>query len=120
MDEVLNGVDVVLSEGLLNEVVGLEGDSLSVDLAVSSLENEFSDGVLGGVSVGDVGLNSSEHIDGGSVELDEDTIVELSESEESHDSDGLGVEFVNTSDSNNEGDFGLGRYVDLSGELSLN
>jgi hypothetical protein len=120
VDEVLNGVDVVLSEGLLDEVVGLKGNSLSVDLAVSSLENEFSDGVLGGVSVGDVGLNSSEHIDGGSVELDEDTIVELSESEESHDSDSLGVEFVNTSDSNNEGDFGLGRYVDLSGELSLN
>jgi len=93
---------------------------LSVDLAVSSLEDEFSDGFGGGVTIGDVGLNSSEHIDGGSVKFDEDTVVELSESEESHDSDGFGIEFVNTSDSNDKGDFGVSRYVDLTGELSLN
>ena len=120
VDEVLDGVDVVLSEVLLDQVVGLEGDSLPVDLSVSSLEDELPDAVLSGVSVGDVGLDSSEHIDGGSVELDEDSVVELSQSEESHDSDGLGVQLVNTSDSNDECDFGFSRYVDLSGELSLN
>jgi hypothetical protein len=120
VDEVLDGVDLVLSEDLLHDVVVFEGNSLSVDLAVTSLEDELPDGILGRVTIGDVGLNSSEHIDGGFVQLDEDTVVDLSESEESHDSDGLGVEFVNTSDSNHKGDFGFSRYVDLTGELSLN
>ena len=34
------------------------------------------------MSVGDERLDHSEHVHGGSVELDEDTVVELSESEE--------------------------------------
>ena len=85
-------------------VVGLQGNSLLVDLSVTSLEDESSDGVSGWVSVGDVGFNSSEHIDGSLIDSDEDTVMELSQSEESHDSDDLRVEFVNTSDSNNKGE----------------
>ena len=119
MDEIFDGVDVLLSEDLLNSVVGLEGNSLLVDLAVTSLEDEFSDGFIGRITISNVGLNSSEHIDGGLVKLDKDTVVELSQSEESHDSDGLGIKFVNTSDSDHESDFRFGRYVDLTGELSL-
>lgn len=108
MDEIFDSVDVLLSENLLNGSVGLEGNSLLVDLSVTSLEDELSDGFIAGITIGDVWLNSSEHIDGGFVKLDEDTVVELSQSEESHDSDGLGVEFVNTSDSDHEGDFRIG------------
>ena len=120
MDEIFDGVDVLLSEDLFNSVVGLEGNSLLVDLAVTSLEDELSDGFIGGITISDVWLNSSEHIDGSLVKLDEDTVVELSQSEESHDSDGFGIEFVNTSDSDHEGDFRISRYVDLASELSLN
>lgn len=93
---------------------------MSVDLAISSLKDEFADGFARGVSEGDVGLDSSEHVDGGFVESNKDSVVELSEPKESHDSDDFGVELVNTSDSNNKGEPGLGRYVNLSGEFSLN
>ena len=78
MDEVFDSVNAVLSEDLLNSAVGCEGDSLLVDLAVSSLKDELSDGFVGSVTIGDVGLNSSEHIDGGFVKLDEDTVMDLS------------------------------------------
>ena len=94
----------MLAQNALDGVVGFQGDSLLVDLAVTSLEDEFPDGLLGWVAVGDVGLNSSKHIDGGLVDSDEDSVMELSQSEESHDSDDLGVELVNTSDSNNKGE----------------
>ena len=40
--------------------------------------------------------------------------MDLSQSEKSHDSDNLGVEFVNTSDSNGKSESWLGWYVDLS------
>lgn len=120
VDEILNGGDVVLSEGFLDDGVRGQGDSLSVDLAVSSLEDKFADGFARGVSEGDVGLDSSEEVGGGFVDSNEDSVVELSESEESHDPDDFGVELVNTSDSDNEGESGLSGYVDLSGELSLN
>ena len=109
----------MLSQDTLDGVVGLQGNSLLVDLAVTSLEDESSDGFSGWVSVGDVWLNSSEHIDGSLIDSDEDTVVELSQSEESHDPDDLGVEFVNTSDSNNKGEFGFSSYVNLSSEFSL-
>ena len=46
--------------------------------------------------------------------------MNLSQSEQSQDSDDFGVEFVNTSNSNNECESGLGGYVNLSSELSLN
>ena len=109
----------MLSQDTLDGVVGLQGNSLLVDLAITSLENESSDGFSGWVSVGDVWLNSSEHIDGSLIDSDEDTVVELSQSEESHDPDDLGVEFVNTSDSNNKGEFVFSSYVNLSSEFSL-
>lgn len=119
VDEILNSVDLVFSQALFDSIVGLKGDSLSVDFAVASLENEFSDGFSGGIAIGYVGLNSSEHIDGGFIKFNEDTVMELSQSEESHDSDGFRVKFVNTSDSNDESDFGLSSYVDLSSLFSL-
>jgi hypothetical protein len=45
--------------------------------------------------------------------------VDLSQSEQSQDSDDLGVEFVNTSDSHNECESRLSGYVDLSGKFGL-
>jgi hypothetical protein len=45
--------------------------------------------------------------------------VDLSQSEQSQDSDNLWVEFVNTSDSNNECEFWLSGYVDLTCKFGL-
>jgi len=120
IDEVFNSLNSTLAQNFFNGVVGFKGNSLPLDFTIASLEDKSSDGFSGGIPVCDVGFNSSEHIDGGFVDSDENSVVELSQSEESHDSNDLGVEFINTSDSNNKGKFGFGGYVNLSSVLSLN
>ena len=96
VDEVLNAGEAELAEGSLNDGVVSEGDSLAVDLAVASLVDKLSDQALGRVAVGDVGLNSSDHVHGGLVESDEDTVVELSQSQELEDLSASGVKLVDT------------------------
>ena len=46
--------------------------------------------------------------------------MDLSKSEQSQDSDDFRVEFVNTSDSYDESELGLSRYVNLTSKLGLN
>jgi len=96
VDEILDAVDTLLSESLLNDGVVAKSDSGSVDLTETSLVDELADSVSGGVTVGDVGLDHADHVDSGAVELDEDTVVELSKSKKLHDLLGLGGKLVNT------------------------
>ena len=90
-----------------------------VDLTISSLEDEFSDGFSSGISEGDIGLDSSDEVGGSLVDSHESTVVDLSESKNSKDSNDFGVKFVDTPDSDDEGQSGLGWYVDLSAEFGL-
>ena len=117
MDEILNAVDALLAEGVGNIGVVVKSNSGSVDLTVASLVDELADGIASGVAVGDVGLDHSDHVDSSLVELDEDTVMELSKSKELHDLLLLGWELVNTSGSDNEGDLGLGVNVEVAGLL---
>ena len=110
----------MLSKDLFNCVVRFKGNSLSIDFTIPSLKDKFSNGFPGRISVGDIGFDSSKHIDGGFIDSNENSVVELSQSEESHYSDDFGVEFVNTSDSYDKGKSGFGGYVDLSSEFGLN
>jgi hypothetical protein len=120
VDKVFNGVDVLLVQGLGDDFVIGKRNSLLVDLAETSLQDEFSDGFPRRIAESDVGLHSSEEVGGGLVDSHEDSVVDLSESQKSKDSKDLGVEFVNTSDPDDEGEFGLGRDMDLTSQLSLN
>ena len=117
MDKVLSARDAGLSENSLDGRVVHDGDSLSVDLTEPSLVDEVLDGLSGRVSVSDERLDLSDHVDGGLVKLDEDGVVDLSESKELEDLLSLGVDLVNTSDSDDDGDLGLG--LDIDGSISL-
>jgi hypothetical protein len=110
VDQVLNAGDSSLTEGVLNDGVVSKGDSGSVDLAVPSLVDQLGNVLLGQVSVHDERLDSSEHVDGGLVELDEDSVVELSESQELHDLLACGGELVDTKG-------GMSVILNRSGEL---
>ena len=90
-----------------------------VDLSVSSLQDELADGISGRISESDVWLDSAEEIGGGFVDADKDTVVDLSESQNSEDSNNLGVEFVDTSDSYDESEAGLGGDVNLPSNFGL-
>lgn len=108
VNEILDVSDVLLlSEGVVDKVVVCQRNSLAVDLAISSLVDELSDGISAWVSVGDVWLNSSQHVDGGFVDSDEDSVVELSEPQESQNSNDLWVQLVDASDSDGEDELGL-------------
>ena len=96
VDQVLNWGDALLGEGVLDDAVVGQGDSWSVDLAETSLVDQVGDGLLGGVAVSNVWLNLSDHVDGGLVEFDEDTVVELSQSEELHDLSALRIQLIDT------------------------
>ena len=62
-------------------------------------------------------LDTSEQVSCGFIDSNESTIVELSESEESEDSDNTRVHFVDTSDSDNESNFGGCRNMNLAIEF---
>lgn len=96
VDEVLNAMDALGSERLGDHAVVGESDSGAVDLSVSSLVDQSADVITAWVSIGDVWLNKSDHVNGGAVQSDEDSVVELSESEELHDLLLLGGKLVDT------------------------
>lgn len=77
--------NTVLAELLLDDGVVGDGNSLTVDLGVSSLVDELSDSLEVDLSVGDVWADESEHLRGGLGDSDEDTVVDLEESEELQD-----------------------------------
>ncbi len=119
VNQIFNVVDAMLSKWFSYNGVWWERDSLSVDFTISSLEDKFSNGFSWRISKGDVRLNFSEEIWWSFVDSDKGSVVDLSQSEQSQDSDNLWVEFVNTSDSNNECEFWLSGYVDLTCKFGL-
>ena len=96
MDEVLNASDSGLTEFSSDDGVIGEWDSASVDLTVSSLVDELGDGGSGWETISDEWLDDSNHVPGGLVELNEDSVVELSQSEELQDLLWLWGKFVDT------------------------
>jgi hypothetical protein len=72
----------VLAEFFLDNFVVGNGNSASVNLTISSLVDEVSDGLSRWVTISNVRFNFSNHVDGGLVEFDESTVVELSQSKE--------------------------------------
>jgi len=123
VDEVLDADDAELAEVLLDDVVVGDGEALLVDLSVAALVDELTDGLQVGVAVCDEGLDDLQHLAGGLGEPDEDTIVDLEETEELQSLALLGVDLVDTLDTDNEGKPGLSGdekgIVPLRGALGL-
>jgi len=119
VDEVLNAGNTVLAELTINDGVVIDSNAGTVNLTVTTAVAELSDGGAGGEAVGDKGVNCADHVPGGSVELDEGAVVELSKSEELHDLLLLGGKLVDTSDSDHEGDLGLGLNEEGTGLLGV-
>jgi hypothetical protein len=96
VDEVLYASEADLAESSLNNGVVSQRNSLAVDLAVASLVDKLSDQTLRRVAIGNVGLNSSDHVPGSLVESNEHSVVELSQSEELQDFSAGRVKLVDT------------------------
>ena len=111
MDDIFHADDTVLTELLLDKGVVGKRDTLLVDLAVSALVDELTDGLEVGVTVGDERLDDLEHLRGGLGQANEDTVVDLEETEELKSLALLGVDLVDTLDTDNENELGLSRDI---------
>merc|ERR1719266_2259090 len=111
VDEILNADDSHLAQLLLNDVVGGDWGSVPIDLDKSTLVDQITNSLQVGGPVGDVGLADPEHVLGGLVHLDEDSIVDLPQSEELQDLLDLGGDLVDTTDPHDEDQLGLGGNV---------
>ena len=96
VDEILNADDAVLAKVLLNDGVVGKSNALLVDLAVTALVDELLDALEVGVTVSNPGLDDLDHLSSRLGDTDEDTVVDLEETEELEDLAGLGGHLVDT------------------------
>lgn len=117
VDQILDTDDTVLAEVLLDDGVVGQSDTLLVDLSVSTLVDELLDALQVGVTVGDPRLNNLDHLGDGLGDADEDTVVDLQQTEQLEDLAGLGGNLVDTLDTDDEDQLGLSRDVELAALL---
>jgi hypothetical protein len=114
VDQILHADNAVLAEVLLDDLVVGEGSALLVDLSVTTLVEELTDGLQVGVTVGNVGVDDGQHLLGSLGETDEGTAVDLEQTEQLEDLAGLGSDLVDTLDTDNEDQLGLILNVEVT------
>ena len=85
MDEILNTGDSDLTEFTFNNAVVSEWKSSSLDFTAASFVDKLADSLSGWITVGNEWFDHLDHVPGSFVKLDENSIVQLSQSEELQD-----------------------------------
>jgi hypothetical protein len=119
VDEVFNAVNAVGAEGLGNDLVVSKSDSLLVDFAKSTLVEELPDSSDGRITEGYEGSDETEHLHEGTVDLEEDTRVDMSKSQKLQDLLLLGGKLVNTDQSGDEDQLSFRLNEEVGVRLSL-
>jgi len=119
MDKVFNTDNVVLAERLFNDRVVVDRNTLLVNLGISTLVDQLTDGLQVGITVGNVRLDQLEHLRGSLVKTDKDTVVDLQKTQKLENLTGLGGNVVDTTDTNNEDKLLLSGNVVVTLSLSL-
>lgn len=96
VDQVFHADDAEFAQVLLDERVVRQRDALLLDLSVATLVDELAHGLEVGESVGNPRLDDFEHLQGGLGQADEDTVVDLEETQELEDLARLGGNLVDT------------------------
>merc|ERR1712018_111474 len=107
------------TQSRFDKVVGGDGCPLTINLKVSTLVNELPNWLQVWYSPSDVRFANSKHIDGGLVQFDENTIVDLSEAEKLQNLADLWGDLVDTTNTHDKGQFGLGWDVEVASLLGL-
>jgi len=113
VDQVLDADDVHLAERLLDDRVVGDGDALVVDLSMSTFVHELFDALEVGVSPGDERLDQTKHVQGGLVQLDEHSVVDLSKTKQLQSFLHLGAHLVDTPDTDDKGQLSLRWHVEV-------
>ena len=119
VNNVLHADDVVLPKRVLDDGVVGDGLPLVVDVHEPTLVDELTNRLQVGVSVGNVRLHKTKHLDGGLVQTNKGAVVHLTKTEELEDLPGLGVDSINTTDANHESQLGLRLTVEVASFLGL-
>jgi hypothetical protein len=117
VDQILHTDDTVLAKVGLNERVIGQRNALLVNLSVTALVDQLASGLEVRVSVGDPWLNDLEHLKGGLGQTNEDTIVDLEETEELQGLALLRVDLVDTLDTDDKDKLGFSRDVERAVRL---
>ena len=96
VDQILHADNAVLAKAVLDDRVIGESDALLVNLSVSTLVDELTNSLEVWVSIGDPWLDDLQHLEGGLGHANEDTIVDLEETEELENLAGLWRDLVDT------------------------
>ena len=85
-----------MSQTIFNNLIAGNWDTLPIYFSKTSLVDKFPNGLQVRVTPCNVGLTNSQHVDGGFVQLDKHTIVDLEQTEQLEDLAYLGCHFNNT------------------------
>ena len=119
VNEIFNTNNVVLAKRLFNDSIVRDGDTLLVDLGISMLVDQTTDGLQVRITVGNIRLDQLEHFRGSLVETDKDTIVDLQKTEQLKNLTGFGSNVVDTTNTDNKDKLFLGRNIVVTLSLGL-
>lgn len=112
VDQVLHGDDTVLTQSSLDDLVVRQSNSLGTNLTVTSLVEQLSNGGQVRVTVSDVWLSQLEQLRGSLGDLDEDTSVDLGQSQQLQNLSWLRWDLHDTLDSDDENQLWLSLNVE--------
>jgi len=113
VDQIFHTDDTKLTKFLLDDLIVSEGNTLTLNLTMTTLVDEFTDRLQVGLTIGNVRLDKLQHLNGWLGKLNKDTVVDLTETEELHDLARLGGQLVDTLNTDNKGKLGL--FGDVEG-----
>jgi len=120
MDKIFDADDAELSSKLFGDLaIVSDWDTLTFDLQESSLVNQMSNSFEIGRSISNVWLHEFEHSKGGPVYSYEGGIVDLFQTQKLQDFPRLWIDSINTSDADDNGEFGLSLKVEVSSGARL-
>lgn len=96
VDQVLHTDNAVLAQVVLDDLVVRQGEALLVDLAITTLVDQFTHGFEARVAVGNVGVDDREHLRGRLGKTDENAVVGLEQTKELQDLARLRSNLVHT------------------------
>lgn len=79
MNDILDALKAEVTKASLDYFIGAEWNALTRYLGKSALVDDILDGLERWVTVSNERLNKAKHLDGGTIDSDENTIVDLSQ-----------------------------------------
>lgn len=96
MYQIFHADDILSAQSTFDNGIGSKGCTSVINLGETTFVDKVSDCFQVGIAPGDVGFTDSEHVNRGLIQLDEDTIVDLSQSEQLEGLPYFGMDLVNT------------------------